>query len=135
VAKQIGNLIKFTWSGTGTGEMFTTRGHGWFINVRRPMHDTTSEQGSATEVTPGIEQAGLRVRLFVDSADGTPTIPTGTSGTFTLYPNHAGSTSKNWTGTAYVESMGFQGTTLGGAPPQTVEYTLAVSGAVTRNSA
>jgi hypothetical protein len=134
LAKQTGNKVTFTWGGTGSDDIYEARGHAWMLGVRMAMHDTTSEQATWTEFTPGVPSAQMRIRLFIDSADGTPTMPTGTAFTATVKPYGVTDANDSWAGSAYVEQMEFVGTTQNGAPPSTMAYTIRFTGTVTRAS-
>jgi hypothetical protein len=134
MAAIIGSELKFTWSGAGAAALSTTRGRVVRMRILKPMMNSTPEQTTdAMEFEPGLTTGQITWDQKIDDADAQPTIPEGTAGTWTIYPDTAVS-GKNWTGSGYVESVDFFGETSGQSY-EICRYVIRMSGTITRNTA
>lgn len=134
MAAIIGSEFQFTWSGTGAALLNTTRGRVVRMKILKPMMNSTPEAtADAMEFEAGLTTGQITWDQKIDATDAQPTIPEGTSGTWTIYPLST-VTGKNWTGTGYVESLEFFAESSGQSY-EICRYVIRMSSTITRNTA
>lgn len=125
-----GNRCGFTWTPGGADNL--TEAEGRFTRLRsvRQLFETTpfNSTTGAVFTASGIYYFDGIIEFNVND-DGTPPIPSGTSGTMT-FQLVSGSASYQYTGTAFLEQMDFTAQSVGG-PPTAVRYSFRFSGTVT----
>ena len=130
----LGSQFKFTWSGTGTNALVTTRGIVIEVDITKPPINTTPEQtDDVQEFTLGLTGGTIRWRQKIDSDDAQPNIPEDTVGTWVLYPKHSTS-GKNWTGSGKIFRVRFHAVTEG-RTIEVCDYSLIITDTITRATA
>lgn len=96
----------------------------WDLNSDRPVHEYTPFQWIMTKLAVGQVRGTGTLEAACDTGSATPPIPSGTSGTLTLYTKY---NTKYYQGPAILHGLGLGVSSRGGAPVTVYRYVFSFS--------